>query len=745
MKQLREGYGMQINPTLCRRTFHVTLIGIFLIIFCASAYAQTLPEDAPILISLPGSTRAYATLPGQPNSPVKVSGYGRRGVITLYLTNLDLMKGEGANAFRADVEDSRRYRFALSIVSLERTRERKWVYALTVRLHEEIGDAGDVLVRVTWRGMSSNRVRLSIGHESAGIKDDEGAVPTPMPDKPPVHQQTEAVTLPYKGDIVRFMEQAAFGPSSSLEQRLRRTGLSVWIGNQLNDPELIDYECNPDPPNANCPAIWPIGTYPNLRLQPTNIDPNCNAVCQRDRYSMYPLQNWFFREALYNENQQLRRRVSWALGQIFVVSGRETVQPGRMLTHIKILDKYAFGNFRELLHDMTLNPVMGNYLDMALSTRANPNENYAREILQLFSIGVFMLNQDGTLMLDGNGNRIPTYDQSVVNGFSKVFTGWTFCNSGCPNSQLNAVNYRDPMILIPANHDPGEKKILSYQPGGVNTIPAGQSAEQDLNQALDNIFYHPNVGPFIGKLLIQQLVTSNPTPAYVSRVAAAFNRNEYGFRGDMKAVIRAILLDPEARGNIKTDPNYGHLREPVLYVTNVLRSLGASAQSDAPAICVGLSDGVINGVTSPLDQDVFNPPSVFNYYPMDYQAPNSNLLGPEFGIFSTGTALKRPNFTNQMLFGSGNTNGITVNPEQNVICGTRVNISYYQSLANADQTGALLVDTLNREIMHGTISAATRNEIMTAVQAVTVNDGGLKRARTAIYLVLNTPQYQVQR
>jgi uncharacterized protein (DUF1800 family) len=262
---------------------------------------------------------------------------------------------------------------------------------------------------------------------------------------------------------------------------------------------------------------------------------------------------------------------------------------------------------------------------MARSTQTSPNENYAREILQLFSVGVDMLNQDGTPQLNGQGGRIPSYTQETVNNFTKVFTGWTFCSGPeCPNRQNGILNYIDAMAVNPANHDNTEKHLLN----GV-VLPAGQTPDKDLRDALDNVFYHPNVGPFISKLLIQQLVTSNPTPAYVGRVAAVFNASPNGgIRGDMKAVIRAILLDPEARGNIKTDPDYGHLREPVLYVTNIVKPYNPTSQANAPTSCAGQSDGILNLATIPLDQDVYNPPSVFNYYPMDYIIPTTNLSGP---------------------------------------------------------------------------------------------------------------------
>jgi uncharacterized protein (DUF1800 family) len=744
---------MLIISDACRRR-RLSALGVFccLLLF-GNAFAQTttLPEDAaPVLISEPNSTRALFTVANAKrgaNLPSGVVQPGRRAVVTLFVTNLDLLEGEGANAFRAELEDSRYYRYPLEIVRFERTPERKQVYALSVRLGDEIGSVGDVLVRVTWRGMSSNRVRLPIGYEGGKIADDEGAAPTPMPGTQPTARKPFAnrASLPWTGDRVRFMEQATFGVNAALESRLRRVGYSTWLEEQMDEASFSTF------------------TYPNYALQPTAPSPTCDGdtqppdvplTCFRDNYTMYLLQNWFYKEALYNENQQLRRRVSWSLSQILVTSGRSIVQPSRVMPYIQTLDRHAFGNFRTLLEEITLNPAMGQYLDMAISTRQNPNENYAREILQLFSIGVDMLNQDGTPVLDGQGNRIPSYNQETINNFTKIFTGWSYCQNpaNCPNWQPGLVNYRDPLFVTPANHDTTAKTLLSYA-GATPNIPAGLTPEEDLDAALNNIFYHPNVAPFISKLLIRQLVTSNPTPAYVGRVSAVFSDNGQGTRGDMKAVIRAILLDPEARGNVKTDPDYGKLREPVLYITNILRPFNPTANNNiaVPASCNGQSDGVINGITQTLDQDVFNPPTVFNYYSMEYIIPGTPLSGPEFGIFSTGTALKRPNFVNQMAPpGSSSTNaGIlavtntAANPTS-IPCGTRIDLSRLQALAASDTTGAALVDTLNRELMHGSMSAGVRGDILTAVQAV-ASTNTLKRARTAFYLVTTLTQYQVQR
>jgi uncharacterized protein (DUF1800 family) len=734
-----------------RRSRFLVLCGVFccLLIFADGARAIDLPEDAPVLISEPNSTDALFTVSGaraKSNLSSRVVQPGRQAVVTFYLTNLvDLLEGEGANAFRAELEDAMHFRYPLEIVSFERTADRKNVYALSVRLGNEIGDLGTVLARVTWRGMSSNRVQIAIGHESK-IQDDEGAQPTPMPSGKTSVQKSTAnrAALPWTGDRVRFMQQATFGTNAALELRLRRLGYSTWLEEQMDE------------------TIYEAFTYPELALQPSTPSQVCDgdsqppdipATCFRDRYTMYLLQNWFYKEALYNESQQLRRRVSWALSQILVTSGRTLVQPSRMLPYIQTLDRHAFGNYRVLLRDMTLNPAMGTYLDMAISTRQNPNENYAREVLQLFSIGLDMLNQDGTPMLDAQGNRIPTYNQETINNFTKIFTGWTFCSQTCNGAEPGIVNYRDPMVVNEANHDTTQKILMNY-PGATPVVPAGQTAEQDLQAALSNIFNHPNVAPFISKLLIQQLVTSNPTPAYVGRISAVFNDNGRGTRGDLKSVVRAILLDPEARGNLKTDPDYGKLREPVLFVTNVLRPFNPTANNNVavPASCNGQSDGVINGITQPLDQDVFNPPTVFNYYHMDYIIPNTPLAGPEFGIFSTGTALKRPNFVNQMAppgNSSTTTTGIlavtaTSSTPTNFPCGTRIDLTRLQNLAATDTTGASMLDLLNRELMNGSMSTPVRNEFLTAIQAVS-SANTLKRARTAYYLVATLNQFQVQR
>jgi uncharacterized protein (DUF1800 family) len=377
--------------------------------------------------------------------------------------------------------------------------------------------------------------------------------------------------------------------------------------------------------------------------------------------------------------------------------------------------------------------------------------------MQLFSIGLFLLNQDGTLKLDGQGNPIPTYDQNGVNDLTKVLTGWSFCNqvASCPNLTAGVVDFIDPLLLNTNNHDLTAKTLLSWPadpafPANNTTIAACAApcttvaartsyANASMEAAIDNIFNHPNVGPFVSKIMIQHMVTSDPTAAYVGRVAAVFNNNGLGVRGDMKAVVKAILLDPEARGDVKTDPSFGKLREPVQLVTNFARAFGVRS-----AAGTGLSDGYFTGRNefNSMAQIPFMSPTVFNFYPPDYVIPGSSNLGPEFAIMNTGTTVARANFMNQMIF---STTPIAVSA--NAPNGTSFDFSDIQALAAADNTGNLMLDELNRRLLHGTMTEQMRNTIRPAITAVTGTDAtsNLNRARQAIYLVATSSQYQVQR
>src|SRR5262245_4946132 len=505
---------------------------------------------------------------------------------------------------------------------------------------------------------------------------------------------------PSSADATRFLEQATWGPTPALVQHVQDVGFERFLDEQFDAPA---------------------SSYPTLPLFPTTRDlatcPN-NSTCVRDNYTMYPVQNRFFVNALYGADQ-LRQRLAFALHQIIVVSGVDITQPSWMTPYLQTLDRDAFGTYRQLLYDITLNPAMGNYLDVANNTKTRPNENYAREILQLFSIGTVRLNQDGAQQLDGAGQPIPTYDQTTVNNFARVFTGWRFA-PGAPGIP----NYIDSMVVNETQHDTGSKTLLNG-----TVLPAGQKTAKDLGDALDDIANDPNVGPFISRLLIQHLVTSNPTPAYVARIASVFN-GAGGPRGDLRAVVRAILLDPEARGDAKTDATYGRLRHPAQFIAGLLRAFGArSAEGTAD------SDGYLNPQSVLMGMDVFRPPSVFSYFSPGTVVPGTNgVRGPEFGLLSTSTALRRANFVNTIAFSR-------IAVSANAPNGTAIDLSGLQALASDPSQ---LVDALNALLMHGTMSNDMRQSIIGAVSAVPAGNS-LGRARTAVYLVATSSQYQVER
>ena len=512
-------------------------------------------------------------------------------------------------------------------------------------------------------------------------------------------QMATFLSKTFNADLLRLLEQATWGPTDGALNHLRKAGMTAWLDDQL---------------------VEPASSYPTMALWPSTVPVSCDSNCQRDNYSMYPIQIRFFTNALYGPDQ-LHQRVAWALHRMIVVSGVSLNQPSWMVPYLQILDRDAFGNFRQLLEDITLNPAMGNYLDMITSTKFNPNENYGREILQLFSVGLNLLNPDGTVQTDANNEAIPTYDQDTVTGFARVFTGWKIA----PPPQTGVPNYLDPMQLKASNHETGTKQLL----GGV-TLSGGHTATQDLSDALDNIFNHPNVGPFVSMQLIHSLVTSNPSPGYVARIAAVFADNGSGVRGDLKAVVRAILLDPEARGESKTDPDYGRLKEPVQFITSVLRAIGARSADGSTT-----SDGYLNPQAVNMGQDVFRPATVFSYYPADFNVPGpADILGPEFGILSATTALKRANFVNTMVFG-------TIGVGNNSPNGTSLDLSKLQALAAKPES---LVTELNRLLMHGSMSSGMQTAVLNAVNAVS-STKPLLRAQQALYLVATASQYQVER
>lgn len=737
--------------------------------FAATAQNLTDPDPnspTPILLTAADSTRALAhSQPARHKAQLARAGeivFYPENKVTLYVTNLALMEGEGANAFRLYAENAKGHTFRFPVLDISQIDDGGGIYAVSVLLQDEIGywpapsADGNLSLFLTWRGLASNRVSIGLGTtDSRPAKTDSKDRPAPLAmalDKKKVKQYAatlapEYVGYRWSGDRMRFLEQAAFGPTAALDSRVRRIGIRTWLAEQFDGGVPYPSIANP---------------YPDEPLKPNNAPTNCDGdqvivpdvpvTCFRDTYSQYKPQTWFMKEAFYGE-AQLKHRVAWSLAQIWVTSGNDVQQGRHIVEYHKILSNNAFGNFRNIMTQMTLNPAMGTYLDMAISTKTNPNENYAREIMQLFSIGLFMLNQDGTVQTDANG-PIATYDQAGVNNLTKVLTGWSNCNSGpptCPNGTVGIQNFIDPMVLNSANHDLTAKTLLNYPgaipadrdiaacPGTCLTVAERTAyANASMTHAIDNIFNHPNVGPFVGRILIQHLVTSDPTPAYVGRVASVFNNNGFGTRGDMKAVVKAILLDPEARGDAKTDPNYGKLREPVQLLTNFARTFNVRSADG-----LSQSDGnFVRGRSefNNMAQIPFMSPTVFNYYPPSYSVPGTAINGPEFAIMNTGTAISRVNFFNRMLFTSP-AYAVSLPDSPN---GTSFDFSEFQALSTADSTGNLLVDELNRRMMHGTMTAQNKNTILTAVTNIAASDS-LNRARQAAYLIATSSQFQVQR
>ena len=486
----------------------------------------------------------------------------------------------------------------------------------------------------------------------------------------------------------RFLEQAAFGPSPTDAANVQSLGFQGWLNQQFAMGQISNY---------NAEAGSSQGGLPSQFL--------ANAVTNAD---------------------QLRQKVAFALSQIFVVSITTDIWNDMMIPYEQMLMADAFTNYRQILGDATLSPAMGQYLNVANNAMGSAvegtlaNQNYAREVMQLFTVGTAMLNADGSTQFDVNHLPLPTYLQPVIAETARVFTGWTYAPpSGRPLGWDEYINPAGPMAPYAMEHDGGSKQLLNgYAEAG------GLSPQQDLNNALDNIFNHPNVGPFVGKLLIQHLVKSNPSPAYIGRVAAAFANNGMGVRGDMQAVITAILLDPEARANDNggsDQPTDGHLQEPALFIAGMFRAFGGTMSNQNY-----FGWDLVN-----MSQDIYNPPSVFNYYAPTFIPPGSALLGPEFQIYTPDSAVWRANMAAGLFFSYSS-------PVLGYGPGTSVDITPYVALASNPAT---LVAALDLTLTHGAMPAAMKQTILTAVTNDT--NGNLSRVETGAWLILTSSYYNV--
>jgi len=542
-------------------------------------------------------------------------------------------------------------------------------------------------------------------------------------------------------DVVRFLEQATFGPSAlsiaHLEQDLGGD-FNAWFNEQFamgisNYPDVC---CDGSRADTTCNqtiACGPEDFYALPQTPPTDCPPG--TPCQRDNYTMWRLQQIFYRNAL-NAPDQLRQRIFFALNQIHVTSAADGPlnYADRMTNYLQMQEADAFGNFRQILYDLSRNPTMGQYLDNIANTAAQPDENYGRELMQLFSIGLVVLNPDGTT--DGT----PTYGQDTVVDITRALSGWVLAPALARNNQTgqNVANYRDPVVAGAASRHDNRAKVLFAGSPFQAQIPAGQTTLQDLNSVIDILFGHPNVGPFIGKALIQMMVTSNPSPSYVARVTQAFNDNGSGVRGDMQAVIRQILLDSEAR-NEAPGADFGKLREPVLAVTNLLRQMGYTVPNPG-ADPDPISDFALTNpggtMTAYLAQgeDVFHSPTVFNFFPPDFAVPGApDLKGPEFGIFSTTTSLSRDDLLYQLI------NGSVIGQALYRPNFVAVDLSSLMPIASDSNA---LIESLNQTLLRGQIPDQLRSIFVNSISSAPTD---LARVTEALYLISSSANYQVQR
>jgi uncharacterized protein (DUF1800 family) len=512
----------------------------------------------------------------------------------------------------------------------------------------------------------------------------------------------------------RLAQQASFGPTPDLiEEIVERHNAANWIEDQfqLSTSTYADI------------AAKPVAS--NLCETKTGADLN---LCWGVNFSATPMAMRFYSNALHNDDQ-LRQRVAFALSQIVVASDLEVHTTAGLATFNQILLSNAFGNYRDILAQVTVNPFMGDYLDMADSAKWAPNENYARELMQLFSVGTVLLNADGTRKLGADGSVIATYTPDDVKNVARALTGWSYAKLGDTSIvDWARRDYSRPMLMVANRFDTNAKSFLGV------TVPATATQQQNVDAVVDAVFNHPNTAPFISKRLIQQLVLANPSPAYVARVSAVFANNGSGVRGDMKAVIKAILTDTEAR---KAAPTPGKVKEPVLFMTSIGRALGF--KTDGYAFYYR---------DNALGQMPFRAPSVFNYYPYDFPLPlGENEVSPVSKLMTTATIIHRHNLAYDWTM-TGEQTRADFKAQSATIpgsTGTLVNWTVWDGLG-AD-TGKLL-DRLDLVLLNGTMTASQRTALTKSVETIKNNDAAVqahKRAQYALYVVMSSPQFQVDR
>lgn len=464
----------------------------------------------------------------------------------------------------------------------------------------------------------------------------------------------------------RLLHQATFGPTTALMTEVQQKGRDLWLWEQFQKPAST-----------------------------INDGLEINAVKARAFNNMA------------TGDDQLRQRVAFALSQIFVVSGAKNTNGEELIPWLRMMYTHAFGNYRTLLREATLSPTMGKYLDLANSIGVGnnaANENYPREVMQLMSIGIYDLKQDGTWK---NGAPTPTYQQNTVREVARALSGWTYPSvAGSAYRSTNNENFVGLMEPRPENHDKGSKNILG------TTLQANQSVTKDMDDVLDILFKHANTAPFVATRLIRSLVTSNPTTAYIQRIADVFDDNGFGVRGDLAAVVTAILTDPDASLPSTID---GHLQDPVIATIGLGRALGATF-GDA---------GQFMYLLDYLGEQVLNPRSVFSFYSPLAPLPHApQYFGPEFAIYPPSLAIMRANFFHQLL-------------TNQVASGIKFDLSPFNALAN---NPAALVELVNQKLFQGRMSNELRTVLTTSAQGTS---DLTQRAFGAVYLAVLSSEYMV--
>ena len=538
--------------------------------------------------------------------------------------------------------------------------------------------------------------------------------------------------LPNENAASRFLSQASLGYDYSDITSVTQTGIEAWIENQLNTPRQFTLESK-------------IRQYHQMVKDSTNT-PTSGAGNRLWDYA------WW--QYLMTSPDDLRQRVALALSEMLVISENSAFSNNAyaMGVYYDKLMNHSFGNYRHLLRDITFNPAMGTYLTYLNNPKANPalnqfpDENYSRELMQLFTIGTVMLNNDGTTILDNNGLPVPSYDNEDIIEFSKIFTGLTWADRTQWNrSALNDTSYIADMVMWNTWHEPGVKNLLNgYVVPNRNPV----DGVADISDALDNLFNHQNTPPFVCRFLIQRLVTSNPSPAFINRVVNIFINNGQGTRGDLAAVVKAILLDPEAKScNSGENIEFGMLREPFIRYVQINKAFNASTLS-------GNYRNDMSYVYQYTGQRPLSSPSVFNFFQQDFQPigaiEEAGLVAPEFQITDAQTIAGYINGLYRWII-----NGDIA--DEYDLFSNETDAHYADEISVIDVSGEniftdndklhILMDRLNLLLAHGRVSDTSLNTIIQVLREFPNNTTTEKQDRTklAIYLLMTSPEYLIHR